>query len=113
MRKIIPRECSRTIVILFNGGGFSIVFRSSISSFLHSSNTKVMRVIVSLLAGLVGTAFASPAQTKTTSSVKTYSTKPAYPLCNSNAPFATVNGRLFDYNGTRAGPKYFAGTNTW
>lgn len=72
-----------------------------------------MRAISALLAGLVGTVFASPTSTKTTSSVITYSTKPAYPFCKSQGPFASVDGRLFDYNGTKAGPRYFAGTNTW
>lgn len=46
---------------------------------------------------------------------KTYSTKPAYPICKSHSSaFATVDDvhkRLFNYNGT--GAKFFAGTNTW
>jgi len=44
----------------------------------------------------------------------TYPTTPAYPICTSHAPFASidhVHPRLFNYNGT--GAKYFAGTNAW
>lgn len=44
----------------------------------------------------------------------TYPTTPAYPICTSRAPFASIDDvhpRLFNYNGT--GAKYFAGTNAW
>jgi mannan endo-1,4-beta-mannosidase len=39
---------------------------------------------------------------------------PANPICQSSAPFASVDDlhpRLFNYNGT--GASFFAGTNTW
>ncbi|KAJ9620203.1 hypothetical protein H2203_007968 [Taxawa tesnikishii (nom. ined.)] len=74
-------------------------------------------------AGLLGAASAHPASASTTctptrtsthtSTATSYSTKAAYSICKSKAAFATVDGRLFDFNGTRAGPRYFAGTNTW
>lgn len=58
---------------------------------------------LALAAALLGAVSAHPAS----------NTKTAYPICQNNRPFAKVNGRLFDYNGTQGGPKYFAGTNTW
>lgn len=39
---------------------------------------------------------------------------PAYPICTSSSPFASVDdvhSRLFNYDGT--GASFFAGTNTW
>lgn len=74
-----------------------------------------LAVLITFVAGLFGAASAKPV-TAAGSSSPGYSTRPTYPICKSKAPFATVDKhhpRLFDFNGTSRGPRYFAGTNTW